>query len=291
LDANKIADFAAFPLANADYTNSDVYPDLLPSIFAFAGNGEELVTIGHCKKVGLILYSGPTAPAIEAATASGTKYAGGKEVAPVAVSTTETDLAPAVATIESEGATCVVDDTQEAVALETAIQQSGESMKVAGFGPAFAPNTIKALGTEANGIYLDQTAQLDNQVNDCPGYTTQEKQFCAIMTQYAPSYISYGNSEWPGYNSSLMFDIVIKYMLANKMALTSSSFKKAIPLAGDIKTGFFSAVNFSQSGAVKGYPRVHSYSVNYEVITNDQIVPVTHKSYNVSAALIKYPIS
>jgi hypothetical protein len=75
------------------------------------------------------------------------------------------------------------------------------------------------------------------------------------------------------------------------MALTSSSFKKAIPLAGDIKTGFFSAVNFSQSGAVKGYPRVHSYSVNYEVITNDQIVPVTHKSYNVSAALIKYPIS
>lgn len=291
LAAAKIADFADFPMAGADYTNSDSYPDLLPAIFAFAGNAEELVTIGHCKKVGLILYSGPTAPAIEAATASGTKYAGGKEVAPVAISTTETDLAPAVATIQSEGAACVVDDTQAAVALETAIQQSGESMKVAGFGPAFAPNTIKALGTEANGIYLDQTAQVDNQVNDCPGYTTQEKQFCAIMTQYAPNFISYGNSEWPAYNSSVMFDIVATYMVAHKMALTASSFKKAIPLVGEIKTGFFSGVNFAQAGAVKGYPRVHSYAVNYEIITNDQIVPVTHKSYNVSAALIKYPIS
>jgi hypothetical protein len=163
-------------------------------------------------------------------------------------------------------------------------------VKVAGFGPAFAPNTIKALGAEANGIYLDQTAQVDNQVNDCPGYTPQEKQFCSIMTQYAPNYISYGNSEWPGYNGSLMFGIVAKYMVDHKMSLTSVNFKKAIPLVGDIKTGFFSGVNFAQAGTVKGYPRIHSYSVNYEIITNDQIVPITHRSYNVSAALIKYPI-
>ena len=291
LAAAKIADFGDFPLANADYTNSDSYPDITPAIFAFAGNAEELVKIGHCKKVGLILYSGPVAPAIEAATAAGTKYAGGKEVAPVAISTTETDLAPAVATIESEGASCVVDDTQEAVALETAIQQSGQQMKVAGFGPAFAPNTIKALGSAANGIYLDQTAQVDNQVNDCPGYTPQEKQFCAIMTQYAPNFISYGNSEWPGYNASVMFDIVATYMVNHNMALTAKSFKKAIPLVGTIKTGFFSGVSFAHNGTVKGYPRIHSYAVNYEVITNGQIVPITHKSYDVSAALIKYPIA
>jgi ABC-type branched-subunit amino acid transport system substrate-binding protein len=286
-----IADFGNFPASQVDSTNADSYPLLVPTVIFDAGLGAMLVQDGHCKSVGVIAVSG-TATEVQAvnATNAGTKWAGGKVVPAVLVAATETDFAPAVATIESEGGTCIADETAgtSSVALVTAASQSGQPLKIAGIGPTFSPATISALGPLANGLFIDQTAQELAQVTDAGYHTPQEKTFDQLMQQYAPNDIPLGNSEWPCYESAAAFVIVAKYMAANHIAFTPSNFEKAIPKV-NLATGFFAPVDFASKGPVPGYPRIHAVSLNYLIVHNDQIVPISHRNINVAAALIKYP--
>jgi ABC-type branched-subunit amino acid transport system substrate-binding protein len=286
-----IADFGNFPASQVDSTSSDSYPLLVPGVIFDAGLGAMLVQQGHCKSVGVIAVSG-TATEVQAvnATNAGTKWAGGKVVSAVLVAATETDFAPAVATIESEGGTCIADETAgtSSVSLVTAASQSGQSLKIAGIGPTFSPATIAALGPLANGLYIDQTAQELAQVTDAGYHTAQEKTFYQLMQQYSPSDIPLGNSEWPCYESAAAFVIVAKYMVANHIGFTPSNFEKAIPKV-NLATGFFAPVDFAHKGPVPGYPRIHAVSLNYLTVQNDQIVPISHRNINVAPALIKYP--
>ncbi len=286
-----IADFGNFPASQVDSTNSDSYPLLVPGVIFDAGLGAMLVQEGHCKTVGVLQVSGsPTETQAVAATDAGTKWAGGKVVPAVLVSATETDFAPAIATIESEGGTCIADETggTASVAVVTAASQSGQTLKIAGIGPTFSPATISALGPLANGLYIDQTAQQLAQVTDAGYHTAQEKTFYQLMQQYAPSDIPLGNSEWPCYESAAAFVIVAKYMAANHIAFTSANFEKSIPKV-NLATGFFAPVDFASKGPVPGYPRIHAVSLNYLIVQNDQIVPISHRNINVAEALIKYP--
>jgi hypothetical protein len=286
-----IADFGNFPASQIDSTSSDSYPLLVPTVIFDAGLGAMLVQDGHCKTVGVLGTSG-TSTVTQAvnATDAGTKWAGGKVVPAVLVSATETDFAPAIATIESEGGTCIADETAgtSSVAVVTAASQSGQTLKIAGIGPTFSPGTIAALGPLANGLYIDQTAQALAQVTDAGYHTPQEKLFDNLMQQYAPSDIPLGNSEWPCYESAAAFVIVAKYMAANGIAFTPSNFEKAIPKV-NLVTGFFAPVDFASKGPVPGYPRIHAVSLNYLIVQNGTIVPISHRNFNVAAALIKYP--
>src|SRR5580658_688445 len=292
LQAANIADFGDFPQTPIDATNADSYPLILSTVFFDTGLSEELAVDGKCKTIGALISSGlPTTNQAARAISAGAKFYGAKIVAPVLVSTTDADLAPAVATLESEGATCIADAaaTNQATAIVTAVSQSGIQEKIAGIGPAFSPRTIAALGPLANGLFIDQTAQVDAQTSDCPGYTTQEKLFCTQMQTYDPSVISVGNADWPTYGASVGFIIVVKYMIAHNMALTAKNFRKAIPLVGTISTGFFAPVSFAQTGPVKGFPRIHAESANFLTIQNDVIVPIDRRNHNVSDAMVKYP--
>jgi ABC-type branched-subunit amino acid transport system substrate-binding protein len=286
-----IADFGNFPASAVDNTSSDSYPLLVPGVIFDAGLGAMLVQEGHCKTVGVIAVSG-TATETQAvnATNAGTKWAGGKVVPAVLVSATETDFAPAVATIESEGGACIADETAgtSSVALVTAASQSGQSLKIAGIGPTFSPATIAALGPLANGLYIDQTAQQLAQVTDAGYHTAQEKTFYQVMKQYEPSDIPLGNSEWPCYESAAAFVIVAKYMAEHHISFTPSNFEKAIPKV-NLATGFFAPVDFAHKGPIPGYPQIHAVSLNYLVVQHDTIVPISHRNFNVAAALIKYP--
>jgi ABC-type branched-subunit amino acid transport system substrate-binding protein len=286
-----IADFGNFPASAVDSTSADSYPLLVPDVIFDAGLGAMLVQEGHCKTVGVIAVSG-TATEVQAvnATNAGTKWAGGKVVPAVLVSATETDFAPAVATIESEGGACIADETAgtSSVALVTAASQSGQTLKIAGIGPTFSPATIAALGPLANGLYIDQTAQELAQVTDAGYHTPQEKLFDNLMQQYEPSDIPLGNSEWPCYESAAAFVIVAKYMAANGISFTPSNFEKAIPKV-NLATGFFAPVDFATKGPIPGYPRIHAVSLNYLIVQDDTIVPISHRNINVAQALIKYP--
>jgi ABC-type branched-subunit amino acid transport system substrate-binding protein len=286
-----IADFGNFPASQVDSTDPDSYPLLVPGVIFDAGLGAMLVQQGKCKSVGVIAVSG-TATEVQAtnATNAGTRWAGGKVVPAVLVAATETDFAPAVATLESEGATCIADETSgtSSVSLVTAVSQSGQTLKIAGIGPTFSPATISALGPLANGLYIDQTAQELAQVTDAGYHTPQEKTFDQLMQQYEPSDIPLGNSEWPCYESAAAFVIVAKYMAQNGIAFTPSNFEKAIPKV-NLATGFFAPVDFAHKGPVPGYPRIHAVSLNYLIVQNDQIVPISHRNINVAEALIKYP--
>jgi len=286
-----IADFGNFPLSQIDNMSKDSYPLLTGSALFASGVGTMLVQEGHCKTVGTIAVSGtPTETEVVNAVNSGTKYAGGKVVSPVLVSATETDFAPAVATLESEGATCIADElgTTGGVALATAVSQSGEHVIIGSTGPAYSPAAISALGPLANGILLDQTAQELAQVTDAGYHTPAEKLFYQIMQQYDPGNIPLGNSEWPCYESAVASVIVLKYMVAHGMSLTPANFEKAIPKV-NLVTGFFAPVNFASAPPVKSLPRDHAVSVNYLKVENDTIVPITHRNYNAALALVKYP--
>jgi hypothetical protein len=286
-----IADFGDFPLTQIDNTNKNSYPLLTGSALFASGVGSLLVTEGHCKVVGTIVTSGTATETQDVnAVNSGTLYSGGKVVAPVLVSATETDFAPAVATLESEGATCIADElgTTGGVALATAVSQSGEHVIIGSTGPAYSPAAISALGPLANGILLDQTAQELAQVTDAGYHTPAEKLFYQIMQQYDPGNIPLGNSEWPCYESAVASVLVLKYMVANGISLTPANFQKAIPKV-DLVTGFFAPVSFASNGPIKSLPRDHAVSVNYLEVENDTIVPITHRNYNAALALVKYP--
>jgi ABC-type branched-subunit amino acid transport system substrate-binding protein len=286
-----IADFGDFPLSQIDNTNKDSYPLLTGSALFASGVGTMLVQEGHCKVVGTIVTSGtPTESTDVNSVNAGVKYAGGKVVSPVLVAATETDFAPAVATLESEGANCIADElgTTGGVALATAVSQSGQHVIIGSTGPAYSPAAISALGPLANGILLDQTAQELAQVTDAGYHTPAEKLFYQIMQQYDPGNIPLGNSEWPCYESAVASVLVLKYMVANGISLTPANFQKAIPKV-NLVTGFFAPVSFASNGPVKSLPRDHAVSVNYLQVENDTIVPITHRNYNAALALVKYP--
>jgi ABC-type branched-subunit amino acid transport system substrate-binding protein len=286
-----IADFGDFPLSQIDNTSKDSYPLLTGSALFASGVGTMLVQEGHCKVVGTIVISGtPTETTVVNAVSSGVKFAGGKVVSPVLVAATETDFAPAVATLESEGANCIADElgTTGGVALATAVSQSGEHVIIGSTGPAYSPAAISALGPLANGILLDQTAQELAQVTDAGYHTPGEKLFYQIMQQYDPGNIPLGNSEWPCYESAAASVLVLKYMVSHGISLTPANFQKAIPKV-NLVTGFFAPVSFASNGPVKSLPRDHAVSVNYLQVENDTIVPITHRNYNAALALVKYP--
>lgn len=285
-----IADFGNFPLSPADNTNADSFPLLIPITFFSVGLSQELAQQGHCKTIVALAPSGePTTPSEVAAVNSGTRLSGAKVAPAVLVSSTETDLAPTVAKIDSENADCVADLLNtDSVALIKAINESGVPLKVSGIGPTFSPQVIKALGSLANGIYVDQTAQVGAQVTDAGAKTPQEKLAYKQMQKYDPSRIQDGNSEWPSYGAAVGFGDVVKYMVAHKIALTSANFEKSIPKT-PIVTNFFPTVRFGQKAPVPGYPRIHNTFVNYLQVDNGNLVAVTAKNYSVAPALIKYP--
>lgn len=289
--AAHIADFGNFTISPIDDTNPDSYPLWVPGAIWDVGLGTELVKEGHCKSVGVIANSGTPGLAQEVNAAdAGTKWAGGKVAPAVLVSTTETDFAPAVATIESEGATCIADEAAagSSVALVTAAKQSGQVVKIAGVGPTFSPATISALGPLANGLYIDQTAQEGAQVTDAGYHNSAEKLFYEIMKQYAAADIPLGNSEWPAYVAAVSFVVVAKYMAAHGISFTPSNFQKSIPKV-NLATDFYAPVSFATKGPIPGYPRIHATSINYLEVQNGAIVALSDTNFNVAEALIKYP--
>jgi hypothetical protein len=77
-------------------------------------------------------------------------------------------------------------------------------------------------------------------------------------------------------------------MAAKGISFTPANFEKAIPKV-NLVTGFFAPVDFASKGPVPGYPRIHAVSLNYLTVQNGTIVPISHRNFNVAAALIKYP--
>ena len=89
---------------------------------------QQLVQVGHCKALGFIDLDGdPLEPNTVKAVSAVGKYFDVKFVSPQLVPTTETDYGPAVATLQSEGADCVIDgfnSSQLTQPLVTAIGQA-----------------------------------------------------------------------------------------------------------------------------------------------------------------------
>jgi ABC-type branched-subunit amino acid transport system substrate-binding protein len=284
-----------FPYGTIDFTSPWSTPLVATSKVLFGGVAQELVKVGGCKSLALLDSQGdPNETDDVTAVGAVAKSLGVKVVSPQLVPSTQTDLGPSVATLQSEGADCIIDainDPDYVQPLITAVQQT-PSIKHIGVVAAAVPSTvIKSIGSSANGILAIQSANaLALSSNTDPGKTnTVEKQMLSDLTKYEPSAIPMNALNYPSWESGYVFSQVLGQMVAKHTPVTSANFEKQLNAMTLVPGIFQPSINFSKVGPVSGEPRVHATDLNYLIVKNGQYVPVNTGVYNVGPALSKYP--
>jgi ABC-type branched-subunit amino acid transport system substrate-binding protein len=284
-----------FPYGTIDFTSPWSTPLVATTKVLFGGVAQELVKVGGCKSLAILDSQGdPNETDDVHAVGAVAKALGVKVVSPQLVSTTQTDLGPAVATLQSEGADCIIDaiNNPEFMApLVTAVQQT-PSIKHIGVVAAAVPSTVvKAIGSPANGLLAIQSANaLALSSNVDPGATNAvEKQMLSDLTKYEPSALPMNALNYPSWESGYVFSQVLAQLVAKNTTVTSANFEKHLNSMTLVPGIFEPSINFSKVGPVSGEPRVHATDLNYLVVKNGQYVPVNTGVYNVGPALSKYP--
>jgi hypothetical protein len=295
LQQNAVPLVGNFPFGTTDFTSTWSTPFLATSKVLNGGVASELIQVGGCKTLAMIDAEGdPTATDVSHAISAVAKSLGAKVVSPQYVSTTQSDLDPAVATLQSEGADCIIDaftNPQTMQPLVTAISQS-PSIKHLGVVAAAVPSTvIKAIGSSANGVLAIQSANaLALSSNADPGKTNAvEKQMLSDLNKYEPSAIPMNALNYPSWESGYVFSQVLTNLVKQHEAVTQANFEKLLSSSTLVPGIFQPSINFSKPGPVSGEPRVHATQLNYLIVKNGQYVPVDLGTHDVGPALSKYP--
>lgn len=284
----------AFPFTPIDFTSPASTPDLSTGDAIAGGVGLELAQAGHCKRIGTLdIASTATTTSNDQSMAAGAKFGGAKVVDQLDVSSTLADFAPSVAVLEGFHVDCIADDlsSNDTGPLLTAISDTGQHLKLGLNDTEVPQSVIGAVGPSINGVYASQSALELAYSNNNPGdaETAGEKLMETEFRKYDPAALNLQGLVLPSYVAGYMFDVYLKKVISNKLPITGASLLKVMEDT-TVASGVYPPTNFSKPGPITGEPRVEVTSVNFMVIKNNALVPLTHKNYNVGPALQKYHV-
>jgi Periplasmic binding protein len=294
LSAAHIPDIGSFPSAPVDNTSLESTPFLTPTVVLEGGLGVELRQAAHCKKEAIINEANTAITNVEDdAFNTAAKFAGAKVAAPQNLPVTQSDYAPVVAILDSEGVDCVADGLSTEGGLPpllTAITDSGKPMKVAFVGVGVTTAQFQAMGPAANGMYADVAGEEDALVNLVnPAHTTpQERQMIADFNRASPTAAPNGNLDMPGWVGADVLDIEMKRLVAQHLSITGKNLLAALRQNYAIDTGVMPPANFSSPGIIPKYNRIHNTDVNYIKIVNYQEQPLDYTLHPVGPALAHF---
>src|SRR5665213_225809 len=286
--AANIPDIGSFPSTPIDYTSKESMPFLSPQIVLNAGLAIQLKQQAHCNNIAFLDQAGtPITRSSDDAFAAGGGWAGVKVSPAQDISATTTDFAPTVAILDGLGVDCLgFGLTQgDLPGLLTAIQDSGHPMKVTFVAANVASSTLKAVGSNANGLLADLAGQYDAQVSNFnpPKATPGEKQLLKDFARF-PASLNTSAIDYPGWQAADAFYLGVKQVDKNNLPLTSKNLGEVMNNML-IHTGVFLDANFSTNGPIPGYPRVHDTDVNWITVKNLQYVPYDYTLHPVGPAL------
>jgi hypothetical protein len=222
------------------------------------------------------------------------KYSGAKVAPPQYISATETDVAPAIATLESEGVTGIGDDLSGGIsptAFVEAIKDSGNpNVKVSVSSTSMTPAVLSALGPLADGVLAEQSAVEMGFTNfENPGpLTPNETLMFKEWNTYEPAAKNTNALDEPAWAGGYAFQQGVLQVIKDKLPLTADNLKKTLNTM-TIATGLFPPVDFAVKGPIPGEPRVHNLSSNYQEIENGTLQILSRKNFSAGPALEKYP--
>jgi ABC-type branched-subunit amino acid transport system substrate-binding protein len=286
LDKAGIPNVGEIPESAQDFNDPLSFPLAGEPASSFAGAGLGLATNG-CKSVAeLASGSAATLGRYMQSMAAGIK-SGGATVAgsPIYVPTTDSDFAPAVAAIDQTKADCVgvlIGPTQLGPFL-TAVKQSGIPLTVGGNSSGFPPDTVKQLGSLADGMIINN----DSIPNDWN--TAGQKQLASDMSTYEPKaeQVVYTGQMWA---AAEVFIDAVKAASANGGSVSPKSIVAALHTMTNVVTGIVPPADFSKTGPLSFAPRVSVVDCAFEKVVGGNIVSINHTLHDQAAPLIKYPL-
>lgn len=288
LDAAHIANIGEQPDAVSDGTNPESYAMVDSNAEIAAGEGYQLARDG-CKTASVIVQQGlPIAPEEEQYFAAGVKYGGGKAAAPVAISTSNLDLAPVFAQLKSQGVTCVGESVSAGPVLVPLVEAATGTpgMKLSVNTATLTASDLEALGSKGNGVLGVNTAVVDALTSDSnlQNASPQEKAMVANITKYGGRLgVSGGALEWIGYASVQVLKQAIKHLASQHKVVTAANITHTLN-GMTVATGIYPPLNFTHPGDLPGAPRLFNTSVNLFKISNGAIVPVSTAPVNLASA-------
>jgi hypothetical protein len=288
LQAANIPDIGSFPETPTDYTSRESLPFTTPSIVLDAGLAIQLKQEGKCKNIDFIDQSGTAiTQASDDAFKAGGKWAGVKVSPAQDITATTTDFAPTIAILDGMGVDCLGFGLTagDLPGLLTAIQDSGQPMKVNFVAASVSTSVLAAIGPNADGLMADLAGHNDAMVTNYnpPRATEAERQLLSDFKRF-PSSLTTSAIDWPGWQAADAFEIALKQVIHNKLPITPKNLTKTIDNM-TISTGVYLAADFAAKGPIPGYPRVHNTDVNFIKVVNDQYVPYDFSLHAVAPAL------
>jgi ABC-type branched-subunit amino acid transport system substrate-binding protein len=284
-----------FPYGTTDFTNPWSAPFLATTKVLIGGVAQELIEVGKCKSLAILdSQADPNETDDVHAVSAVAKSLNAKVVSPQLVSTTQTDLGPSIATLQSEGADCIVDAMNNPEFMQpmvTAVAQT-PSIKHVGVVAADLPTTvIKAIGSSATGLYGIQSANaLALSANANPGKTNAvEKQMLSDLNKYEPDAIPMNALNYPSWESGYVFSQILASLVKQDKPVTQANVHTMLNTTTLVPGIFEPSINFSKPGPVAGEPRVHATELNYLIVKDGHFVPVDLGTHDVGPALSKYP--
>lgn len=274
------------PTAPLDWVNKYNFPTDAGTISLWGGEGILMVKSG-CTKIG-ILYdsSNPTGGFGPSLLTAGVKSTGTSAtvVGTQGVSETSPDLSSAIATLETEGATCIgttLVPGQFVDAVTAARASADPSVVLTTIGPAFPEVLAAQLGAAAKGVLVDSVSYLPTD--------PRASAFTKLMAPYGTAdETSFAENVYGGFK--LLQSSLKKY----KGVLTSANVRKALNSSTDLTASTYpKPIGFKTVNSVSAYRRLTNLWVVGYSFNGTEFVPLTGSTalINAEGALKDLPAS
>jgi len=255
LAAAGIPDFNEAPNAPVDFTSTSEFPLTAGTPGGYGSLGQALVEAG-CKKVGAVVNGSTVNEQAGGWLQKGVQAKGGSYVS-VQVSPNAVDFTSPVAQLESEGAQCIVPDTPPAFGpkIVTAVAQSGKKLPIGAVSSEFSDQTLKTLGSQANGLIMTQQ---EYRPGDQVPPVAAMKAAMAKYTPDTPPTEPFSSGAWAAIN------VAASVIGQVKGAVTAAAVASAAAAATSVNSGgMVGNFSFAAAPPVPSLPRVK----NWEYLT------------------------
>jgi ABC-type branched-subunit amino acid transport system substrate-binding protein len=237
-------------VSTADGTSPNSFPRDAGVPDKYAALALELAKAG-CKTVGAVVVSNPNNQLGATWIGRGAKAAGATFVQ-TSVSVDQADYAAPVAKLISQGAQCIIPDTNpdQGAKIVAAVEQSGKPVKLGALTAEFGASQLQALGSGAEGMLLIGQEFLPTDTN-----VPAVSEIVQGMAKYQPSVKLEdfaGIAGWAGISA-------IKQVLQAVKGNVTAQSAQAAAAAITLDTGLYDKVSFAQPGPFAEYPRVTNW--------------------------------
>lgn len=239
--------------ATQDGTNPVSFPRDGGVAVNFAGMGLAMVNAG-CKKLGMLVLGGVAVTELAAQIVQKVAVAKHVGFAQASVAASEPSFSAPVAALTGKGVDCIGMSLAPAMGPEavSAIRQSGENITIAASTGQFTTDSLKAMGSQADGILLAGNEYLPT--SNVPGVNALK----AAMAKYTPGQSLQDIFGVGGWAAATM---LATEMQTIKGPITAAAVLATFNHASDVSTaGLYGPLDFAAPSPLPVYPRLRNNS-------------------------------